>query len=84
MIRAQRLYRQKGYETFEGYCREEWGWGRDYADKQIATSAVVDEMPTIVGTPPPSNEGQARPLTRIESPEDRAKLWQEAVEEPSC
>ena len=79
---SARLYRQKGYETFEGYCREEWGWGRSYAYEQIKAAEVVEEMSGIPDAPsPPTNAAQARPLTRIEDPEERAEIWQETVEE---
>lgn len=76
-IREERLYRD-GHATFEDYCRERWGFGRDYADRMIAAAAIV---PTIVSTglPAPTNEGQARELARVPE-EDRADVWRETVE----
>ncbi|GAA2107541.1 hypothetical protein [Streptomyces synnematoformans] len=76
-IRDQRLYRAE-YATFEDYCRDRWGMGRDYADRMITAASVV---PTIVskGLPAPANEGQARELAR--TPEgQRAEVWRETVE----
>ncbi len=76
-IREKRLYRGE-YGTFEDYCRNRWGMGRDYADRMITAASVV---PTIVskGMPAPANEGQARELSRVPEPE-RATVWAETVE----
>ncbi len=47
---------------------------------------TVEEMQpdTLVSTPLPSVETHARPLTRIESPEQRAEVWAEVVEEANA
>ena len=50
VIRDQRLYRKAGYADFGNYCGERWGWGRDYADRQIQSARVVRQLPTIVGS----------------------------------
>jgi len=34
-IRDRRLYKEKGYTRFEDYCREQWGWGKRYINRQI-------------------------------------------------
>lgn len=57
-IRDDRKYKAAGYKTFEMYCRERWGFRRDYADKQIAASKFVAELPTTVCKP--TTEGEAR------------------------
>lgn len=82
-IRERRLYREKGYETFDAYCRGEWEWGKDYANKTIRAAQVVEEMQadTRVSAFLPPTEKHVRPLTRIESPEQRAEVWTEVVEE---
>lgn len=75
-IREQRLYRQS-HETFEAYCQDRWGWTSRRARQLIASSEVLEGLPT--GTIVPQNEGQARELARV--PEDkRADVWDEAVE----
>lgn len=79
-IRDRRLYRQEGYKTFEEFCQAEWGWGRDYADRQIQAARAVEEMPTIVSKPP-QIESHVRPLTRIRDPQERDEVWQEVVKE---
>ena len=76
-IRESKLYRQ-GYGTFEEYCQERWGMQRNYANKMIAASEVVQNLGTIVPILP-ATESQARPLTQLE-PEEQAAAWQQAVE----
>lgn len=73
-IRERRLYRDS-HGDFDSYCRERWGFGRSYADRQIAAARVVAELPA--GNQPsgstepltpmgviPANERQAREVIR--------------------
>jgi hypothetical protein len=83
-IRERRLYKEKGYKTFEAYCREVWGWGANYAGKQIKAARAVEEMGTNVPVAPPAIEAHARPLARIENPQERAEVWEEVVEEAAA
>jgi hypothetical protein len=82
-IRERRLYKEKGYKTFEAYCREVWGWSKRHANRQIAASEAVAKMGPI-GPAPPSNEARVRPLARIENPQERAEVWEEVVEEAAA
>jgi hypothetical protein len=78
-IRDSRLYRER-YATFEDYCRERWGWGRNYVNKQV----VAADTAALVGTNVPiANEAQARALAPLarEDPEAARAVWAEAVEE---
>ena len=76
-IRDEDLYREAGYHTFEVYCRERWDMSRPYAYQQIAAASVVSAI-ADKQLPPPSNEAQARELTKL--PEaDRLKAWRDAV-----
>ncbi len=52
-----------GHATFEAYCKGEWEFRRDYADKLIAASKVIDNLHTIVCKP--ASESQARPLAQL-------------------
>src|SRR5512139_3559133 len=70
-IRDQRLYRGT-HATFEAYCRERWGWTRDYADKHIDAVRVTDALPTDVGKP--ANEAQARAMLAKLEPQERAQV----------
>lgn len=63
-IRDRRLYRET-HATFEAYCRERWGWGRNYANKHIAAAKAVDALGTSV--PTPQTEGEARRM-RTQTP----------------
>lgn len=76
-IRDGKLYRS-GYATFEEYCRERWGFARNYANKMIAAAEVVTGLGTVVPNVPVT-ERHARPLTTL-PPEAQARVWQEAVE----
>lgn len=70
-IRDNRLYREV-YGTFEEYCKEKWGMERNYANKLIKASEVVENLGTVV--PIPTSERVVRPLTRIKDPEEQDVL----------
>ena len=74
-IRIKRLYRGK-YRTFEEYCQKQWGWRRDYANKQIRAAKTVESLDTRVTIP--ETEKQARPLAQL-PPEQRQAAWDTAV-----
>lgn len=86
-IRESRLYRQD-FSTFEDYCQERWGLGRNFINRQIAAIHVVENLVTVVtknnevngaSFPLPPTERHARPLTKLD-PEDQPVVWQRAVE----
>lgn len=76
-IRDRRLYRAE-HGTFEDYCQQRWQMSRRRAYQMIE---AADAVGTMVHTelPPPSNERQARELSRVPEPE-RADVWRETVE----
>ena len=75
-IRDSRLYRET-HGTFEAYCVERWHLSKAHVNRLVAASQVVESV-APVGVAP-SNERQARPLTKLPE-EDQAEVWQEAVE----
>ncbi len=77
------VYAEGCNDTFDSYCRGEWGWGSSRARQIIGTSETVNEMHGVknLTVEPPRVESHAAPLTRIESPEQRAEVWTEVVEE---
>jgi hypothetical protein len=75
-IRDWRLYRNQ-YPTFEDYCLDRWGIARNYANKLIAASDVVQNLSTI-GTHIPASERQARPFSSL-PPKQQIDAWQEVV-----
>jgi hypothetical protein len=76
-IREKKLYRAE-YKTFEDYCRERWGIQRNYANKLIAASEVVQNIG--MGTIVPNSESQARPLSTLD-PETQREAWDELVKQ---
>lgn len=80
-IRDSRLYRET-HDTFEEYCRDRWDMTRDYAYKLIGSSEVVDNLENVDHgiQIKPTTERQARPLTKLETPEQQREVWEMAVE----
>jgi hypothetical protein len=79
-IRDRELYKINAggeYQTFEAYCRGEWGISRPRAYQLIDAATVQENLSTIVDKQIP--ESQVRPLTRLK-PEQQLGAWQMAVE----
>ena len=76
-IREKKLYRAE-YKTFEDYCRERWGIQRNYANKLIAASEVVQNIG--MGTMVPTSERQTRPLYTLD-PETQREAWDQLVQQ---
>jgi hypothetical protein len=76
-IRDERLYRVE-YGTFEDYCRERWGFSRSRTYQMIDAASVVQAVSTIVDTPIPATESQARELTGL-APDVAAEVMQVAA-----
>lgn len=78
-IRDNRLYR-KEFKTFEDYCREKWGRSRYWAYNFIKASEVAGALNGVDhGQQMPETERQIRPLTKLDTPEQQAKAWSNAV-----
>jgi hypothetical protein len=80
-LRDRRLYRST-HKTFEEYCRDRFGYGKNNANMKILAASVVDElekMTTNGGQILPTTERQVRPLTKLE-PEQQREAWAKAVE----
>ncbi len=71
-IREKRTYRTDGWDTFEEYCQERWGWTRQRAYRLIDLD-VIGDLSSRLDVAPPTTEFQARPLahptTRISDPQ---------------
>jgi len=80
-IRDSRLYKTElGYDTFEDYCRDRWDMGKDFANKQIASTKVIDNLQNEYhGIQIPASERQARPLARL-SPSQQVEAWKEVLD----
>jgi len=81
ILRDRRLYRST-HKSWQAYCKDRFGYGRDSADLKISAAGVVENLekvPTIGRQILPTNERQVRPLTPLE-PEEQRQVWKEAVE----
>lgn len=79
-IRDGRKYRDRQFMTFEDYCKERWGMGRNYANKLIASAEVVRVIEPL-GTTVPTSQRQARELAPLlGEPTTLAEAWTEAQE----
>lgn len=80
-IRDSRLYRTRGFATFEDYCRERWGMSRHNANRKIGASEILAELvPTgTIDSPPP--ERHLRELAPLrDAPDQLREAWSEAHE----
>jgi len=77
-IRDLRLYRTT-HATFEDYCQLRWELGRRYVNQIIAASQVHANLGAMAPKQLPSNERQARPLTKLPDPALQREAWQQAV-----
>lgn len=77
-IRDGRLYKERGFENFEAYCKERWNFNRSNADRIIATSEVAAQIDHNCGESRPTSEAHVRPLLKLPA-EKRADAWKEAV-----
>lgn len=65
-IRDRKLY-QETHETFESFCREQFGWALRTV-YQVIDAAEVTRSIEAEGAPVPANEAQARELAGLEGP----------------
>jgi len=77
-IRDNRLYKLALFESFEVYTRERWDMCKAHAYRLIRAYEVIHNLSPI-GDRLPVNESQVRPLTQLDSIEQR-QLWKEIIE----
>jgi hypothetical protein len=77
-IRDERLYRAE-YRDFETYCQNRWSMSRPRAYQLMGAADIVDRLSTIVDTPLPATETQARELSGLDT-ETAAQVMTEAHE----
>ena len=76
-IRDGKLYRET-HGTFADYVRERWNMSSSYAYRIMNMNEVVEDLLPIGDIP---NEAQSRELGKLETPAERAEVWQEVIEE---
>lgn len=78
-IRDAELYRED-YGTFEAYLEGRWGLSRGRGYQLIDASETTRQMSTMVDTPTPTSERQARELSGLD-PESAAQAMRDAHEQ---
>jgi len=77
-IGQRRLY-QMEYATFDIYLEHRWGLSRSRAYQLMEAATVTEAMSTIVDTPLPANEAQARELVSLKAEPEKAAEVMRAV-----
>ena len=78
-IRERRSYKERGYKSFDDYCREHWSFTKQRANQFVEAAKVVKELEsTTMVAVLPESERQARELSRADDP---VEVWAEVVEQ---
>lgn len=73
-IKEGKLYTDHS-ETFEGYCKKRWNFGKSHAYRYIDAAKVVENLSPIGDIEPPKTESVARVLAEIGSETKQADAW---------
>lgn len=83
-VRDSRLYKYRGYTSFENYCREVWGWSRRYTDNQIQSANTTELIESenhgsqkSNGSHSNLNERQARKLAPLKDDQEAIRYHRE-------
>lgn len=76
-IRREKLYRIRGFKSFNEYCFARWRFSAKRAHQIVAHAEIAERVSTDVDIPAPTNEAQTRPLAKF-PPADQKNLWREA------
>jgi hypothetical protein len=76
-IRDFKLYKQRGYKTFDAYCLEKWNFGREQGRLLVRAARVVQSLPSEMQTLV-CNEKQASALAQVMELE-RPQVIQSAI-----
>jgi hypothetical protein len=77
-IRDNRLYKLKGFDKWDDYCKETFELGYSAVNRLCADSEVAKTLPVIEGIR--AKASHVAVLKKIEDDEVRAQAWQKAVE----
>jgi hypothetical protein len=78
-IRDARLYRAD-FGTFEDYCATRWEFTDDMAQRLMNAAAAAEKLRQLSDSVP-ARESHIRPLLRLDSDDDRAKVWRMVLDE---
>lgn len=73
-IRNNKLYRELLYDSFGEYVKTRWDMAKSHAYRLIEASKVIDNLSPIGDTIVPSNEFQARVISRLPKRAQR-RMW---------
>ncbi|MEI8373017.1 MAG: hypothetical protein WCJ35_09325 [Planctomycetota bacterium] len=77
-IKQEKLYIANG--TFADYCKERWGFERNYAKRLMNSAEVIANLGNVpIGTFP-ATESLARPLASLPA-DQQANVWADMVDE---
>lgn len=79
VLRDKRLYRST-HNTFEDYCQERFGITRNYVNRRLVFAQILEGLVPRGTKVLPATERQARPLSKLETPEQKAEAWSNAQE----
>lgn len=77
IIREAQLYREE-FSTFQLYCQDRWGMGRNYAWRLMGAAERIRLLPSDAKTPRPANEFQVRPFLKLE-PKAFPEAWEQVI-----
>lgn len=72
-IHDEKLYRSKGFATFNEYCNKTFGFTRQHGYRYIKGAAVIDRVKELNPAIEITNEAQARELTGLLDKPDKLK-----------
>ena len=76
-IQAERFYKET-HTDFDAYCRDRWGFSKQYARDLIKAASVVQDLSRATDSPLPVNMSQASALASL-VPIHRARAWELAL-----
>jgi hypothetical protein len=80
-VKRDRLFEAAGYESFEDYARDKFGFEKTQSYGLVNAATTVERLSAIAECKQlPSCEGQVRPLARLQ-PEQAARVWKQALKQ---
>ena len=78
-IKEDERYRERGFATFEEYCKVRWDFRPTYSYYLMEAFTIVNALD---GKTPPRTEGQVRSLARLlDEPDKMREAWQLAQDQ---
>lgn len=78
-IREEKLWQLDGYESFEAYCKQRWGWKSTTAHENALAGEVMQSLNGIPVAELPRSTSAMNELNKVD-PEQRTEVLQQARE----